>query len=773
MRQTLVQMIIKLRWFIVTLVPILSIGIFYINMHKAGFETDWKIWFDKNSPIIKNYEHFKDSFGTDDMVMIVIHNEKGIFNQRQIKNIEKLTDLLWKTKNVSRVDSLTNFQNVYVDEKDKDEIVVRDLFTKGENLTTTQLRKKRKIALNDADLLDRIITKDGKTTVIYARMVYSQKLEVKKYLTINKEIQKIIDENSLDGVTYIEAGIAPYTEAFYDVTKSNMSIFSPLLLVSIFILLGVIFRNFWAVVIPLLVIVFSILLTLGIFFGVGFKLNTMTSMLPVFIIAIGIADSVHFIWLWIHQRRGGMANIDAVVYALEKNILPAFLTSLTTFFGFISLLISKIVPLQTFGIATALGVVIAFLISVSFVPAFLYIINPRIKVKLSEHKGAIDFVSRYTDFILKHDKAIVGFFTAIILFCGIGTAYVKVDTDFIKQFSDESKIRQDVTFIEKNLGGTIALETIINSKKSGGINDPKFLKLVDRFSSEFKKRFPAITSNHSIVNVIKKYEMLMHGGKKSFYKIPESKELVSQYLLLYSLSLPQGMGINDMFDVKRQYLRVTNLMNAISAKEKMQMFRWSKQWWSKTPYFASMEGSTVISSYLRIELTYTMIESIVTALILVTLILFVVFRQKIYIVASIVPNVLPLFVTFGLAGWIGIDLDLGVAIVSVMLIGIAVDDTIHFLAKYQGARKEQKSVSESVQYAFLLSGSAIIFTTIILVIGFGLFTFSDFAVYKNFGFLSATSLLSAMVLDLVFLPALLHILDVRFKAKTHSLFFKK
>lgn len=759
MKKKMIDFIIKYRWAIVILLPLVCIGIFALNVHKAEFETDWKMWFDEDSHIVKNYDHFKDSFGTDDMAIIVIHNEKGVFNRAQIKNIEKLTNLLWQTKSISRVDSLTNFQHVRVSEKDEDEIIVEDLFKKGEELTPQSLQIKKNIALSEPDLVDRIVSKDGKTTFIIGRMVYSKKMEVNKYLALHETLEDMVKNNALENSTYILAGIPTYTNAFSSTIKDNMSFFSPLLFISVLILLAIIFRNIWGVLLPLFVIILTILSTLGISFMLGYQLNTMTSMLPIFIIAIGIADSVHFIWLWIHQRREGKENEEAVLYALEKNMLPAFLTSITTFFGFISLAISKIIPLQAFGISTALGVVIAFLISVSFVPAFLYIIKPRIKLKKIENEKVAKLIQNYTNFIINHDKIIVFASVFVILICTVGVIHVSVNTDFLEQFDKQSQIRKDVEFIEKKLGGTIGLETIIDSKKKNGINEPKFLALVEKFANEFKDKFEPVTNNHSVINVVKKYEQLMHGGKEEFYKIPNSKDLVSQYLLLYSLSLPQGMGVNDMFDISKRYLRLTNMMKATNELQKMQMYDWTTKWWDKTEYSATLEGSTIISSYIRIELTYTLIKSILLALFLVTVILFVSFRKKLYIIASMIPNLLPLLLTFGLAGWLAINIDLGIAIVAVMIIGIAVDDTIHFLAKYQNARKMGKSVKESIEFSLLLGGSAIVFTTIILVVGFGLFILSDFAVYKNFGFLSSVALLSAMVLDLFFLPALLNILE--------------
>lgn len=761
MKEKIINFIVKFRWAIVILVPILSVLTFMSSMHKAGFETDWKIWFDEDSEIIKNYDHFKDSFGNDDMALVVIRNKKGIFNPAQIKNIQKITNLLWKTKKIARVDSITNFQHVYVNEEDKDEIIVQDLIPSDEKLSSEILKEKEKIALNEPDLVGRLISKDGKTTMIMARMVYSKQMDTKLIVKTNQDIEKIITDNSLDGVTYIQAGMPRYAKDFMDVIKSNMQIFVPLLLLCILVILALVFRNIWCVLLPILVIIFSLLITLGITFGIGYKLNTMSSMFPVFLIAIGIADSVHFMWLWIHSRQSGFDNKKAVLFSLNKNLLPAFLTSITTFFGFSTLGLSKIIPLQAFGAVTAIGVVIAFVISASFIPAFLLMLNPKVKAKKQKNENKIKFIENYTNFIIKHDKSIIAATTILIVFFVSGIKFASIDTDFLEQFSKESKMRQDVEFMEKNIGGTIPLEVIIDSKKEGGINEPEFLRKVEKFANEFKAKFQKISSNNSVINVLKRYEQLMHEGKASSYKIPDSKDLVSQYLLLYSLSLPQGMSMNTMFDVQKRYLRLTNMLDATSELEKIRMYKWTQHWWERAGYSATLEGATIISGFLRIELTNTMIKSILLAIAIVTFILFLTFRKRLYILASLAPNLLPLVMTIGLGGWLGINIDLGIAIVAVMIIGIAVDDTVHFLAKYQSARQNGEDVTQSLQTALLLSGNAIVITTLILVVGFGLFTLSDFAMYYNLGFVSSVALTSAMILDLAFLPALLHFLEKR------------
>ena len=755
--------IIKYRWIIVILLPIIMVGIFALNIHKAGVETDWKIWFDEDSKVMKNFTHFKETFGSDDRIMIVLSDKENIFKKDILKNIKTITETLWQTKFIARVDSITNYQYSYVSKEDEDEIIVEDFINDIDSLSSKDLQYKKEIAIQDPQTKNLLISEDGKSAVIVARLVYSENLKPADYLTLYKESKELLDKNKIQGVEYHIVGIPAFTDAFIDAIKSNFVIFMPLLFICVIVLLALIFRNIWAVVLPLSIVIFTILFIAGLSFGLGYKLNTLTSMFPIFIIAIGIADSIHIFWTWIHKRRKGWSNKESIIFSIKTNFRPALITSLTTFVGFLSLGVSTLVPLQSFGIVISSGAVIAFALSILFLPAMLSILNPKIKEQKQDVEKKYAQIKSYTNFIIKNDKAIIISCLIVIGICLVGLKDTTVDTDFLKQFSKNTDIRKSTDFVEKNIGGTISMEIIVDSKEDSGINKPNFMKDVERFKFEFKNKFEKVRHINSITDVVKKYHQLMNGDKKEFYKIPESKELISQYLLLYSLSLPQGMGINDMMDIKNRYLRLTSMNNLASEQEKLKMYRWTKNWWEEnSKYSATLEGLTLVTAHMRIELTNTMIQSVLLALLFVTFIFWFTFKSKFYMLISAIPNIAPLLIAMGITGWLGINMDLGMAIVFVIIIGVAIDDTVHFLSKYKVAiSKEGYTIQEAIEEALLLSGNAIVITTVILVVSLGVFLLSDFAIYSNFGFVSSIALFCAMVLDLLLLPATLSYMDKR------------
>lgn len=754
--------VIKYRWPIVILGPILIILLFAMNIHKAGVETDFNIWFDKDSKIMKSFEHFKQTFGNDARVMLALRSEKGIFEKDVLKNIQDITEKLWQTKFVARVDSITNYQYAYVSPEDEDEIIVEDFLGDLDSINKEELKEKEKIATSDVSTKNLLVSEDGKSAVILARMVYSENLKPADYITLYNSTNEIIDKYKLEGIEYHNVGIPAYTHAFMDAIQSNAKVFFPIFLISIIVLLGVIFRNIWSILLPISVVILTILFISGFTFGLGYKLNTITSMFPIFIIAIGIADSIHIFWVWKHKREEGYTNEESVIFTIKKNFTPALITSLTTFAGFISLGISKLVPLQAFALLLASGAIMAFVLSILFLPAMLYVLNPKIKIQEAKANRLKDLIKKYTAFVVRFDKIIVVLCVTLIVGFAIGIKDVSVDTEFAKQFNEDTQIRKSADFVQKHITGTVPIEIIVDSKEDTGVNKPQFMKDVEKFSAAFQDRFERIRHINSLTKIVKRYHKLMNGDKEEFYKIPDSKQLISQYMLLYSLSLPQGMGINDMMDVNTRYLRLTAMINIASEQEKFEMYEWSEKWWKEnSEYTASIDGVTMIAGHMRLELTDTLIKSISLALAFVTLIFWFTFKSKFFMGVSTLPNIAPLLIAVGLTGWFGIDLDLGMAIVFVVIIGIAIDDTVHFLSKYKAAIIKGKNAVDAIEEAILLSGNAIIITTTILVLGFGTFLLSDFALYTNFGFLSSIALFLAMAFDLLLLPAIISIVDKR------------
>jgi len=752
--QNYIKFLQKFKWFIAIGVPFIVFAL-SSSLQKVEMDGSYRIWFGEKSKILTDYDNFRKTFGNDDGVVIVFKDEKGIFNQKALSSIDRITEALWKTKYIARVDSLTNYQYVHANPQEPDDIVVEDFIKNIDKATPNYLEERKQIAINDPLVVQAFISKDGTTTMISARLTPKVNDESDKSLEIMDSIDAILaPEIERTGYKYWVNGGPALNKAFVVIGTSDAMTFTPLVLLASLILLLLLFRRVSGALIPIGVVIFTFLTVLAVQVLLGYKLNNFTANLPVFIVAIGIADAVHIYSVWLLHKREGDENEVAVYQTMKKNFLPIFLTSLTTAIGFATLTISEVIPVLTLGIATASGAVLAFIISVVWMPSVLLMLKNPMSIKVVEAVKEKKSLG-YGVFIVKNNKKILLVTTAIFLLLGVGLFKVKVDSNTIRYFDKSVEIRQSTEFMMKNLTGPMAYEIVVDSKQKNGIKEPKFMKTVEQFYHDFQTKFPAVQHMASLMDTVKRFNKVVDGKDE----IPKSNNLIAQYLLLYSMSLPQGMEINDKMDIDEQKLRITAQVDIVDTSKDLEMMAYVEEWWSKTDYSATVLGQTSMFAHMQKDVTDTLVYSLSMALVLVTSVMFLIFRRVKLLWVFILPNILPVILVVGLMGWIGINIDIGVAIAGAIIIGVAVDDTIHFLVKYFDARKRGLNMEETFDEVLRYAGKAILFTTIILTVAFSLFAFSSFTPNQNFGIVTAFALLIAFVVDLLLLPALLSLAD--------------
>jgi len=757
-----INLVIRMRWFIAIIIPLITIMMAY-SLKNLEFEGSYRIWFGEKSNILKQYDDFRLVFGNDDVIAISFTNEKGIFTKDSLTCIDDITQKLWQTDYIARVDSITNYQYVHVDEKYPDEIIVEDFIQDINLLTQNDLDKKRAISLKEDIIIGKLISKDSKTTMIVGRMTPKAGDDPKVAFKLRNTVLDMlkIEEEKYNYKFHLSGGPV-ITSSFIDIAKKDGSTLTPAVIAVALFLLFLVFKKFSSAILSISVVVFTFLIVLSIQVLLGFKLNNFTANIPVFVMAIGVADSMHLIWIYYVAKKKGMQNYDAIRYSVRKNFLALFLTSLTTSIGFASLGISAVIPIKTLGIATASAALLAFVLTILFVPALLAIINPNVKVNSKdfvaedEHK----FAHWYTAFIIRNNKLILIISTLLFVGIGIGIFKANVDSNTIRYFKKNVTFRVDSEYLQKNLTGPMSYEIIVDSKQNDGIKEPKFLKKVDTFYKEYYQKYPDIRHISSLMDVVKTFNKVMNNSKT----IPEDKNLIAQYLLLYSLSLPQGMEINDKMDIDERLLRVSASVNIVDTSKDLEMIKWAEDWWSKAGYSAEINGQTVMFAHMQHDVTDTLINSISLAVVLISFVMLLIFRNWKMLPLFIIPNILPILLVVGVMGWIGINIDLGVAIAGAIIIGVAVDDTIHFMLKYIEARKRGDSFEVSMNYVMSYAGSAILFTTFILSVAFLVFMFSDFNPNYNFGIVTSSALIIAVLVDLVALPALISLIDNKKKS---------
>jgi len=750
-----IDFLYRFRWVITLLIPLIVI-ILASSLKNLEIDGSYRIWFEKDSQTLTDYDKFRNEFSNDDGLVIVFKDKNGIFNKKALGSIQRITEALWEMPHIDRVDSITNYQHVYAEANKPDDVLVDDFIVEDlQEATPAYLEERKKIATHDSIIVDRFISRDATTTMIFARLEANANEDGDISQEMMGYINTIIDsEEEKTGYKYWLNGGPPMTQAFVAIAGHDAMVFTPMVFLASMILLFMLFRRVSGALVPLAVVLFTFLSVLAVQTLLGYKLNNFTANIPVFIVAIGIADAVHIYSLWLMNKKEGLENKEAVAHSLEKNFLPILLTSATTTVGFSTLAISDIVPVATLGIATASGAVLAFLISVFWMPALLLLLKKPMKGTSIEKKQFKSF--GYGTFIVNNDKKIIFFVTLIVVFLGIGLFFVKVDSNTIKYFDKEVEIRKSSEFTMQNLTGSMSYILIADSGKTDGIKDPAFLRTVENFYEDYQLMFPKdVRHVSSLLDTIKRYNKIMNQKEV----IPESRNLIAQYLLLYSMGLPQGMEITDQMDFDQRKLRITVLTNIVDNSKDIKMINFAKEWWDKTPYAMTLTGQTAMYAYMAKDVTATLIYSLSLTILIVSIMMLLIFKRLKILWILLLPNLLPVILVIGVMGWIGFTIDMGVAIAGAIIIGVAVDDTIHFLVKYFDARKRGLGMAETFDEVLHYAGKAILFTTIVLALSFSVFAFSTFTPNQNFGVVTATALIIALIIDLLYLPALLHMAD--------------
>ena len=752
--QKYINFIDKFKYLIIISITII-VALLSLSLKNLAFEGSYKIWFDKDSKIIKDYEAFRSRFSGDDTFIVAFKDEHGIFTEKAVKTILRLTNEFQKIDGVRKVDSLSNYQ--YISSGD-DDIVVEDFLYGDENL-----RHKRELALKDNLILNQLISKNGKTTMIAVSLSKKVGSNEAVNITVFNKLQKLIkQEAKRSGYKFYISGVPAVTASLVTVSQNDAMVLMPLAVVVVVFFLFLIFRSILGILIPSIVIVFTFLTVLSIQILLGHKLNNFTVNIPSFITAIAIADAMHLYLAWIYYKLKGKKTKEALIDAFHSNIIPMALTSFTTAVGFATLGFSAIEPIATLGIAITSGAVLAFILTVTVVPAILLTLSDDYKVtpvkimNLARVKG-------YGAFIKHNDEKIVLTFFVLIALVSLGLFKLKVDSNSIKYFAKDTVVRSGADFVEKNLTGSMRYEIILDSQKKEGVKDPKFLQSVVVFEDALKKHFNNVRFTTSLKDIVIRMQKVLNPDANS--SLPQNKNLVAQYLLLYSMSLPQGMELNDKMDTQERYLRLTINTNIVDTSKDLAMIQWIKNYFkAKTPYSADIQGQTAIFAYMQSSVTDTLIVSISMTLLIVTLSMLLIFKNLKMLWLFLIPNIAPIIIVGGVMGLLGISVDIGIAISAAVILGIAVDDTIHFFSKYFESIKV-RGFEESVDYIISHSGNAMILTTLILSLTFALFGVSSFVPNVNFAIVTVSALNIALLFDLVLLPALLSLLSNRQKEK--------
>ena len=771
--------VMRYRWPLLILMPLL-VMLAATGGQYLEFTNNYRIFFSAENPQLKAFENLENSYTKDDNVLFLLTpKDNAVVSNSSLEAIEWLTEQAWQIPHSIRVDSITNFQHT---EAEEDDLVVRDLVEDSPALTETELRAIEAIATSEPIIFKRLISEDAAVSGVNVTIQLPGKdetREVPEVVSFSRDLAEQLRQKFPDLDVRIN-GMVFMNNAFSEMSRQDMATLVPLsflvMLVALLILLSVnnhyqrntpsALSSLWAgvrslvntlpgAVATLIIILLSILAAMGIGGHIGFPITPPSATAPTMILTIAIADSVHILSTYQHQLQHGKNRKAAMSESLRINLQPVFLTSITTAIGFLSMNFSDAPPFRHLGNFVAFGVIAAFFLSVTFLPAFVSLIPGGAgKMKDDSAPGLIDSLA---EFVIRHNRKLLAGMGALAVLLIAMVPRNDLNDIFVHYFDETVAFRLDADYLDEHLGGLYRIDYSIPSGEPNGIADPDYLATVHEFANWLRTQADVVHVN-SITDVFTRLNKNMHGDDPNWYRLPDKRNLAAQYLLLYEMSLPYGLDLNNQINVDKSATRVSVTFRIMSTKEVLAFEQSVQDWFSANAPELQTAGAspTIMFAHIGKRNIESMLVGTTAALVLISAILMVAFRSLKIGFISLVPNLVPAAMGFGIwAIFVG-EVGLALSVVTGMTLGIVVDDTVHFLSKYLRARREHGSDSaDAVRYAFHSVGRALLITTLVLIAGFMVLASSAFQLNAGMGLLTAIVIGVALIVDFLLLPPLL------------------
>jgi hypothetical protein len=756
------RILIHRRWWVVLVTLTLLVPTAW-GISRLTTTSDTRVFFSAANPHLQALEEFEQVYSKDESAFIVLAPRDGtVFTRDALAAIEELTDSAWQLPYSRRVDSLANFQHTWAQE---DDLVVEDLVENASDLSNADIQRIQTIALSEPLLVNRLVSATGHVTGIYVT-TSKPGLASEENTEIALAVRRLADEFRRahpDIAVYLTGGVM-LDQGFTEATERDMATLIPIMFGVMVVTIALLVGSISGTLATLVVIVASALTALGLAGWSGLVMTPATGVAPVIILTLAVADSIHILTRVFQEMRHGNTKEQAIVESLRVNLQPVFLTSATTVLGFLTMNFSDVPPFRQLGNVVAGGVTAAFVFSIVLLPALLAILPVRIKTSADAGHVAHLYCGHAARRVVAWRRPLLWTAAALVLVLAGGLGRIEIADNFIKYFDESYTIRADSDFVSDNLTGLDIMEYSLDSGEEGGISDPAYLAHVDAFSEWYRQQ-PGVTQVNALPDTMKRLNRSMHGDHPAHYAIPRNRELAAQYLLLYEMSLPFGLDLNSRINLDKSASRFTAVLNVPATIDQLALEDRANRWLAEHPPRGSAStgtGLTLIWAHITERNIRSMLTSVTVALLLISVVLIVALRSVKIGLISLLPNLLPAILGFGLWGLLVGRINLGVSVVAAMSLGIVVDDTVHFLTKYLRARREKKmNAREGVCYAFSTVGLAMITTSVSLIAGFLVLTFSGFGMNAAMGLLTAIVVAFALVADLLFLPPLLMTLDRR------------
>jgi len=740
----------KFAWIGLSVFLLITAGLGYY-LKDIRFDYNFENFFPSHDEETSFFYDYRDNFKSDnDFLLISIENEAGVFKPDFLKKVDKFSNELTKVKHVDYVRSITSEKEQFIfpggSTSSKPYIDLSDFEAK---------RDSTRIYKND-ELINTFIAENGKAICIFVKH--------EDYLSKKKSDQLIVDVDGISNKLKIKniriAGRAVGQAYYIDKMIFELTLFFGLSIFLIILFLYIAFKSLWGILIPQVVIVASLIWTLG---GMGLfdePINIILTVLPSILFVVCMSDVIHLVSKYLDALRVEKDSFKSIKIAVKEVGLATFLTSLTTAIGFFSLYFVRVQPIQIFGIILGFGVLIAFVLTFLTLPILFYIF-PGPKHIINENPKE-HFWKRFLEkgflFVMKKRRSIVISSILVFLISIIGMLQIETNNFMMDDLKESEEMKQDFNFFDDNFGGIRPFELAIRIKdKEKKVWDKEIIQKLDSVENYLEKEY-GVTVKNSLVKIMKTLNRSSHAGSAESYEIPTSNSKIRTFKRIIKIA-DKGKFVSSIIDSTEQKTRISGTIpdigNALATEKTEKFYAFLKKNNLEDQIEFKITGTGHLLDKNMNYLAVSLVKGLGVSIILVALIIGFVYRSFRILIISVIVNVLPLLFIAGYMGFTGVELKTSTSIIFTIAFGIAVDDTIHFLGKFKYELMKGKGKLYALKRSYLSTGKAMILTTLILSSGFLLLMFSSFLGTFYMGLLLCITFIVALVADLTLLPVLL------------------
>ena len=726
-----------------------------INADYAGF-----LMSDNNDLVVSCFKQagyldlFDARYASSASLLIVLHAKSGdIFTEDRLKAIVDLTDASWELPYAVRVESISSSPHL---SSDIEGLTIEDMFT-AEQAADPEAVKSR--VMDDVVLRRRLISDDARTAGVNVVVDYpmTSSVSTTEIIDAAKELVAEVLPESLDLDVWYGGRVAS-SKAFSQASRNDLLRLMPVAFLIFLALLSILLQSFSAGSALFFCAFFGAISALGLAGWSGVQINAGTAHIPTVIIALGVAALSHIVLAARRAAAKGATPKEAVVAALKSDANPVAVTLGTTFIGFMTLVSADAPPIRDVGRFVAIGALFCLFYGLVLLPVWLRWSG----LKVHQSSAFIGWtVAACSQFITSRNRALLFVLPALGAIMLGGIAFIKIDDTFPDYFSKKFEFRQHADLIEQNLTGLEVIEFDVGSPREGTIYEAAFIDKLESFEAWLKEQ-PKVSYVTSILEVYRRLHKHMNAEEVTSVDIPRDRNLLAQYILLYEMSLPMGQELTNNVTIDKSRSRVSVIMQDASTRD-VRALRERAEQWLQTQHAEDISGPgtglAVMYAYLTSLNVETMLGGSLMALALISAILIIALRSFRYGLISLLPNLAPAALAFGVWGYFVGEVGIAVSVVGAMSLGIIVDDTVHILWRYREARRRGMDADVAVREMFSKVGEPMLISTIALVCGFGVLMVSGFYVNSSIGILTSATIGIALMLDWFFLAPLLIAVD--------------